>query len=73
MKGVYVSNGLYQLQYVPRVSGNYVVHILLLGQDIKGSPYNVYVAPGETSASNSFTTITNVALTQLVAGVTYLF
>jgi len=28
--GVYVSNGLYQLQYVPRVAGNYVVTIKLL-------------------------------------------
>jgi len=61
--GVYLSNGLYQLQYVPRVAGNYVVHIQLLGLDILGSPYNVNVAPGETSASNSFTTITNQALT----------
>ena len=38
-----------------------------------GSPYNVVVLPGETSSSNSFTTVTNPALTQLVAGVTYLF
>ena len=28
--GVYVSNGLYQLKYVPRVAGNYVVTIKLL-------------------------------------------
>jgi len=71
--GIYLDKGLYQLQYVPRVAGNYIVHITLLGVDIKGSPYNVVVMPGETSSSNSFTTVTNLALTQFEAGVTYLF
>jgi hypothetical protein len=32
--GIYLSLGLYQLQYVPRVAGNYLVHITLLGVDI---------------------------------------
>jgi hypothetical protein len=59
VNAIYQNAGIYQAQYVPEVAGNYVVHVRLNGLDIRGSPYNALVRPGEISSLNSYTTITS--------------
>jgi len=58
---------------VPFTAGDYVVSVKLGGVDIKGSPYNVKVQAGEVSSSNSFTSIKDADLLNIVAGQTFLF
>lgn len=73
VKGVYEADGLYRAQYVPKVAGDYTVHVTLLGVDVSGSPYNIVVLPGEISSLDSYTTIISAELLELEAGITYLF
>ena len=58
---------------MPTISGNYTVHVKLLGIDITGSPYNLVVRPGEISSLNSYTGVINTDIEKIVAGTTYWF
>ena len=72
MTGVYQSNGLYLAQYVPYLAGTYTLTITLLGIQIKDSPWEVEVIPGDIDASKSITTLGAAPITS-VAGVTKFF
>ena len=75
VNAVHLENGLYEAQYVPRVAGEYTVHVTLLGTDLSGSPYSLTVLPGEISSlkSNTVETVDSTVLAELEAGVTFLF
>lgn len=68
----YLGNGLYQSQYVPFKSGQYVLSITLLGEHILDSPFYVTVYPGEVSAADTTTNL-GVAPIYSVAGMTKFF
>jgi hypothetical protein len=65
--------GLYEAQYVPQISGDYNVDVTLRSEHISGSPYQLFVRPGEIKASNSRTTILESEISQFEAGITYRF
>lgn len=72
---------------MPQIAGRYTVSVKLWDNrikindevvtpnyyDIKGSPFDLEVLPGEISPSKSFTTVTAEAISQMVAGTTYRF
>lgn len=70
--GVYQSNGLYLVQYVPQIAGKYVLTITLLGKPIKNSPFSVNIIPGEVAPTNCITTL-GLAPLSVRAGVTKFF
>ena len=49
------------------------MNVRLRAEDIKGSPYEIEVLPGEISSALSHTTITTEQLSLIEAGETYLF
>jgi hypothetical protein len=65
-------NGSYRAQFYPQIAGSYTVHVTLNGVDIKGSPYNAIVHPGEVKSSLCFTTIAGTPINN-IAGITYFF
>jgi len=50
-----LANGLYQLQYLVNVSGNYQLKLLVNQGNVEGSPFNVWIVPaGAIFPSNCF-------------------
>jgi hypothetical protein len=58
---------------VPTVEGIYTVSVKLLNEHVVGSPYELYVQPGEVAPGNCDTTVADSDLLEIEAGNTYRF
>lgn len=68
----YVANGEYLVNYVPQVSGEFVLTVTLRGIELEDSPWALTIIPGEIDPALCVTDVSSTAVT-LEAGLTYFF
>jgi hypothetical protein len=72
ISAVHGSGGQYLAQYIPQLSGTYVLTITLRGEPISGSPWSMLCEPGEIDPVHCNHSISVLPM-DLTAGITFFF
>jgi hypothetical protein len=67
----YLGGGNYTVSFNPYTAGSFKMHVLVNGQEIVGSPFDLTVVPGPTSAVH--TKITGTGISRAIAGIEAFF